>query len=118
MKTRFHVQESKAKLTDEGRLNRDIQSLGVQCPTRDRRLYAGLGRQKKAAGDTCWMGRNFERRPQPHAVEAVISIPGRRIKKARRVVSMPPDRVYKGAVVSLGRLQVSRTAGDRVGRGD
>ena len=113
MKTRFHVQESKvAKLTDEvERLNRDIQSLNCLAPKPGIVVYTpDWDGKKKAVGDTCWMGEKILELPDLSRMQlkaVILESQAGRIKEGQRAdvrLDANPDRVYKGAVVSLGRI--------------
>lgn len=113
MKTRMHVQESKvATLKDEvDRLNRDIQKMNCAAPKPGLVVYTpDWNGKKKAVGDTCWMGENILELPDLSRMQmkAVIleSQAGRVMtgQKAEVRLDANPDRVFKGTVVSLGRI--------------
>jgi multidrug efflux pump subunit AcrA (membrane-fusion protein) len=113
MKTRIHVQESKVRtLTDEvDRLNRDIQKMNVLAPKAGIVVYTpDWDGKKKAVGDTCWMGENILELPDLSRMQmkaVILESQAGRVKtgmKADVRLDSNPDRVYKGTIVSLGRI--------------
>ncbi len=113
MKTRFHVQESKvAKLKDEvERLNRDIQSLNCLAPKPGIVVYTpDWDGKKKAVGDTCWMGEKILELPDLSRMQmkaVILESQAGRIREGQKAdvrLDANPDRVYKGTVLSLGRI--------------
>jgi HlyD family secretion protein len=113
MKTRFHVQESKvAKLKDEAeRLNTDIQKMNCMAPKPGIVVYTpDWYGKKKTVGDTCWMGENILELPDLSHMQmkaVVLESQAGRIKtgqKAEVRLDANPDRLFKGTVISLGRI--------------
>jgi HlyD family secretion protein len=113
MKTRFHIQESKvAKLKAEvERLNRDIQSMNCTAPKPGIVVYTpDWDGKKKAVGDTCWMGENILELPDLSRMQmkaVILESQAGRVKDGQKAdvrLDANPDRVFKGTVVSLGRI--------------
>jgi HlyD family secretion protein len=113
MKTRFHVQESKvAKLKDEvDRLERDIQKMNCTAPKPGIVVYTpDWDGKKKAVGDTCWMGENILELPDLSRMQmkaVILESQAGRVKAGQKAdvrLDANPDRVFKGTVISLGRI--------------
>jgi HlyD family secretion protein len=113
MKTRIHVQESKvATLKDEvDRLNRDIQKMNIAAPKPGLVVYTpDWDGKKKAVGDTCWVGENILELPDLSRMQmkaVILESQAGRVnagQKAEVRLDSNPDRVYKGTIVSLGRI--------------
>jgi len=113
MKTRFHVQESKvAKLKDEvERLNRDIQKMNCLAPKPGIVVYTpDWDGKKKSVGDTCWMGEKILELPDLSHMQVkavILESQAGRVKEGQKAdvrVDANPDKVYKGTVISLGRI--------------
>jgi HlyD family secretion protein len=113
MKTRIHVQESKvAALKKEvERLNRDIQKMNCTAPRPGIVVYTpDWDGKKKAVGDTCWMGENILELPDLSRMQmkaVILESQAGRVKAGQKAdvrLDANPDRVFKGTVVSLGRI--------------
>jgi HlyD family secretion protein len=113
MKTRIHVQASKvATLKDEvDRLDRDIKKMNCTAPKPGLVVYApDWDGKKKAVGDTCWMGENILELPDLSRMQmkaVILESQAGRVKAGQKVdvrLDANPDRVFKGTVVSLGRI--------------
>jgi HlyD family secretion protein len=113
MKTRIHVQESKvAMLKDEvERLNRDIKKMTCAAPKPGLVVYTpDWDGKKKAVGDTCWMGENILELPDLSRMQmkaVILESQAGRVKAGQKAdvrLDANPDRVFKGTVISLGRI--------------
>lgn len=113
MKTRFHVQESKvAMLRDEvDRLNRDILKMNCTAPKPGIVVYTlDWNNKKKAVGDTCWMGESILELPDLSRMQmkaVILESQAGRVQTGQKAdvrLDANPDRVYKGTVVTLGRI--------------
>jgi HlyD family secretion protein len=113
MKTRIHVQEMKVgTLKDEvERLNLDIQKMNCPAPKPGIVVYTpDWYGKKKAVGDTCWMGENILELPDLSRMQmkaVILESQAGRVKagqKAEVRLDANPDRVFKGTVISLGRI--------------
>jgi HlyD family secretion protein len=113
MKTRIHVQESKVgTLKDEvDRLNRDIKKLNCTAPKSGIVVYTpDWNGKKKAVGDSCWMGENILELPDLSRMQmkaVILESQAGRVKAGQKAdvrLDANPDRVFKGTVISLGRI--------------
>ncbi len=113
MKTRIHVQESKvATLKDEvDRLNRDIKKMTCAAPKPGLVVYTpDWDGKKKAVGDTCWMGENILELPDLSRMQmkaVILESQAGRVKAGQKAdvrLDANPDRIFKGTVISLGRI--------------
>jgi HlyD family secretion protein len=113
MKTRIHVQASKvATLQAEvDRLNRDIQKMNCTAPEPGIVVYTpDWNNKKKAVGDTCWMGENILELPDLSRMQmkaVILESQAGRVKAGQKAdvrLDANPDRVFRGTVVSLGRI--------------
>ncbi len=113
MKTRIHVQESKVRVLKEevDRLERDAQKLNTTAPKAGMMVYApDWDGKKKAVGDTCWMGENIIELPDLSHMQmkaVILESQAGRVQtgqKAEVRLDANPDRVFKGTIISLGRI--------------
>lgn len=113
MRSRIHIQESKVRLLKEevGRLERDIQKMNVQAPKPGIVVYTpDWDGKKKAVGDMTWMGDNILELPDLSRMQmkaVILEVQAGRVEtgqKAEVRLDSNPDRVFKGAVLSLGRV--------------
>jgi HlyD family secretion protein len=113
MKSRIHIQESKVRLLKEevARLNRDIQKMNVLSPKPGIVVYTpNWDGKKKAVGDTCWMGENILELPDLSRMQmkaVILEVQAGRVEtgqKAEVRLDSNPDRVFKGVIISLGRV--------------
>jgi HlyD family secretion protein len=113
MKSRIHIQESKVRLLKEEveRLKRNIQKMNVQAPKPGIVVYTpDWDGKKKAVGDRCWMGENILELPDLSRMQmkaVILEVQAGRVEtgqKAEVRLDSNPDRVFKGVVMSLGRV--------------
>jgi len=113
MNTRIRTQENKIlKLEKEvDQLEQSITKMNVQAP-RDGMLVYGVDwrGEKKAVGDSCWLGDIIMELPDLSQMEVALVIPEPQAGKVK--VGLPvevrldsnPDLVFKGNIKSLGRI--------------
>lgn len=113
MRSRIHIQESKVRLLKEDveRLQRNIQKMNVTAPKPGIVVYTpDWDGKKKAVGDRCWMGENILELPDLSRMQmkaVILEVQAGRVEtgqKAEVRLDSNPDRVFKGAVISLGRV--------------
>jgi HlyD family secretion protein len=113
MRSRIHIQETKVRLLQEAveRLQRDIQKMNVQAPKPGIVVYTPTwDGKKKAVGDSCWMGENVLELPDLSRMQmkaVILEVQAGRVvtgQSAEVRLDSNPDRVFKGVVVSLGRV--------------
>ena len=113
MRSRIHIQESKVRLLTEEveRLKRDIQKMNVQAPKPGIVVYTpDWDGKKKAVGDTTWMGENILELPDLSRMQmkaVILEVQAGRVQtgqKAEVRLDSNPDRVFKGVILSLGRV--------------
>lgn len=113
MKTRIHVQESRVRaLQDQvDRLERDLQKMNRTAPKAGMVVYTpDWDGKKKAVGDSTWMGNTILELPDLSRMQVkavILESQAGRIQagqKAEVRLDANPDRVFKGTVVSLGRI--------------
>ena len=113
MRSRIHIQESKVRLSKEQveRLERDIQKMNVQAPKPGIVVYTpDWDGKKKAVGDTTWMGENTLELPDLSRMQmkaVILEVQAGRVQtgqKAEVRLDSNPDRVFKGVILSLGRV--------------
>jgi HlyD family secretion protein len=113
MKTRIHVQDSKVTVlkNEVEKLNRDIQAMNCTAPKPGIVVYTpDWDGKKKAVGDTCWMGENILELPDLSRMQmkaVILESQAGRVKAGQKAdvrLDANPDRVFKGTVVSLGRI--------------
>jgi len=113
MRSRIHIQETKVRLLKEAvdRLMRDIQKMNVQAAKPGIVVYTpDWDGKKKAVGDTCWMGMNVLELPDLSRMQmkaVILEVQAGRVatgQSAEVRLDSNPDRVYKGVVLSLGRV--------------
>ena len=113
MRSRIHIQETKVRLLKEAvdRLMRDIQKMNVQAAKPGIVVYTpDWDGKKKAVGDMCWMGMNVLELPDLSRMQmkaVILEVQAGRVatgQSAEVRLDSNPDRVYKGVVLSLGRV--------------
>ena len=113
MRSRIHIQETKVRLLKEAvdRLMGDIQKMNVQAAKPGIVVYTpDWDGKKKAVGDTCWMGMNVLELPDLSRMQmkaVILEVQAGRVatgQSAEVRLDSNPDRVYKGVVLSLGRV--------------
>ena len=113
MRSRIHIQESKVRLLREEveRLERDIQKMNVQAPKPGLVVYTpNWDGKKKTVGDMTWMGDNVLELPDLSRMQmkaVILEVQAGRVEtgqKAEVRLDSNPDRVFKGVVISLGRV--------------
>jgi HlyD family secretion protein len=113
MKSRIQVQESKVRLlaAEVGRLLSDVQKMNVMAPKAGLVVYTpNWDGKKKAVGDTCWMGDTILELPDLSRMQmkaVILEVQAGRVQTGQPAevrLDSNPDRVYKGAVTSLGRV--------------
>ena len=113
MRSRIHIQESKVRLLQEAvdRLQQDIQKMNVQAAKPGIVVYTpDWNGKKKAVGDSCWMGENVIELPDLSRMQmkaVILEVQAGRVaagQSAEVRLDSNPDKVYKGVVVSLGRV--------------
>jgi multidrug efflux pump subunit AcrA (membrane-fusion protein) len=113
MKTRIHTQENKIRKLERevGQLQRNIVKLNVKAPKGGMLVYGIDWRgNKKAVGDSCWIGEVIMELPDLNQMEVALVIPEPQAGKVK--VGLPveirldsnPDRVFKGEIKKLGRI--------------
>jgi HlyD family secretion protein len=113
MKMRVHIQEAKVrKLRDEvSRLQSDIEKMSVKAPRPGLVVYTpDWDGKKKAVGNSCYMGETILELPDLGRMQmkaVILESQAGRVKvgqKAEVRLDSNPDRVFKGTVISLGRV--------------
>jgi HlyD family secretion protein len=113
MKMRIHVQEAKVrKLKDEvARLQSDIATMSVKAPKPGLVVYTpDWDGKKKAVGNTSYMGETILELPDLTRMQmkaVILESQAGRVKVGQNTevrLDSNPDRVYKGTVISLGRV--------------
>lgn len=113
MRSRIHIQETKVRLLKEAvdRLMGDIQKMNVQAAKPGIVVYTpDWDGKKKAVGDMCWMGMNVLELPDLSRMQmkaVILEVQAGRVatgQSAEVRLDSNPDRVYKGVVLSLGRV--------------
>jgi HlyD family secretion protein len=113
MRSRIHIQETKVRLLKEAvdRLMGDIQKMNVQAAKPGIVVYTpDWDGKKKAVGDMCWMGMNILELPDLSRMQmkaVILEVQAGRVatgQSAEVRLDSNPDRVYKGVVLSLGRV--------------
>lgn len=113
MASRIQVQESKAGLlkAQVERLQRDIQTMNVLAPKAGLVVYTpNWDGKKKAVGDTVWFGDTVLELPDLGRMQmkaVILEVQAGRVKVGQPAevrLDSNPDRVYKGEVMSLGRV--------------
>jgi len=113
MRSRIHIQETKVRLLKEAvdRLMRDIQKMNILADKPGIVVYTvDWDGKKKAVGDMCWMGMNILELPdlsQMQMKAVILEVQAGRVatgQSAEVRLDSNPDRVFKGVVISLGRV--------------
>jgi len=113
MASRIQVQESKVRLLQAAvdRLQSDIQKMNVLAPKPGLVVYTpNWDGKKHVVGDTCWFGDTILELPDLARMQlkaVVLEVQAGRVavgQPAEVRLDSNPDRVYKGAVGSLGRV--------------
>jgi HlyD family secretion protein len=113
MKSRIQVQESKVQLlkAEVERLERDIQKMNVLAPKAGLVVYTpNWDGKKKVVGDTCWFGETILELPDLGRMQmkaVILEVQAGRVKVGQPAevrLDSNPDRVFKGEVISLGRV--------------
>jgi HlyD family secretion protein len=113
MKSRIQVQESKVRLltAEVERLMRDVQKMNVLAPKEGIVVYTpDWNGKKKIVGDMCWLGETILELPDLSRMQmkaVILEVQAGRVQSGQQAevrLDSNPDRVYKGAVTSLGTV--------------
>ncbi len=113
MASRIQVQESKVQLLQAqvDRLQRDAQTMNVLAPKAGLVVYTpDWDGKKKVVGDTVWFGETVLELPDLARMQVkavILEVQAGRVKAGQAAevrLDSDPDRVYKGQVMSLGRV--------------
>lgn len=113
MASRIQVQESKVRLltSQVERLGLDVQKMNVVAPKAGLVVYTpNWDGKKKSVGDSVWMGDTVLELPDLGRMQmkaVILEVQAGRVQAGQPAevrLDSNPDRVYKGRVMSLGRV--------------
>ena len=119
MKTRIYTQENKIRKLEKevNFLQSGIMKMNVKAPKGGMLVYGLDWRgNKKAVGDSCWIGELIMELPDLNQMEVALVIPEPQAGKVKKGLPVEirldsnPDQVFKGEIKSLGRIFRTKSA--------